>query len=114
MTSETAIVRGIWNDPDAPVADRVAALAQAMTLDEKVAQLYGVWVGAPVPKRSYSSRARFALTDRCSSYRRLRLFALPIQWLSACIDTSSAQPRFNPSTPGSQGPAHIRFAHGVR
>ncbi|MGW0082335.1 beta-xylosidase/alpha-l-arabinosidase [Streptomyces sp. NPDC003393] len=36
----------LWNDPALPVADRVDALIDAMTLQEKTAQLYGVWVGA--------------------------------------------------------------------
>ncbi|MFJ3422071.1 beta-glucosidase [Streptomyces sp. NPDC086082] len=35
-----------WNDPTVPVAARVDALIAAMTLQEKTAQLYGVWVGA--------------------------------------------------------------------
>ncbi|MEV1143919.1 glycoside hydrolase family 3 N-terminal domain-containing protein, partial [Micromonospora sp. NPDC049799] len=36
----------IWNDPSYDLATRVDALVAAMTLAEKVAQLYGVWVGA--------------------------------------------------------------------
>ncbi|MER6702877.1 beta-glucosidase family protein [Streptomyces fumanus] len=36
----------LWNDPARPVADRIDALIGAMTLQEKTAQLYGVWVGA--------------------------------------------------------------------
>ncbi|MFE1464390.1 glycoside hydrolase family 3 N-terminal domain-containing protein [Streptomyces nigra] len=36
----------LWNDPTAPVSARVDALIDAMTLEEKTAQLYGVWVGA--------------------------------------------------------------------
>ncbi|GAA2595432.1 beta-xylosidase/alpha-l-arabinosidase [Streptomyces lienomycini] len=36
----------LWNDPTLPVATRVDALVGAMTLEEKIAQLYGVWVGA--------------------------------------------------------------------
>lgn len=36
----------LWNDPTRPVAARVDALIAAMTLQEKTAQLYGVWVGA--------------------------------------------------------------------
>ncbi|MEV7208124.1 glycoside hydrolase family 3 N-terminal domain-containing protein [Streptomyces sp. NPDC093554] len=36
----------LWNDTTAPVAARVEALVAAMTLAEKTAQLYGVWVGA--------------------------------------------------------------------
>jgi beta-xylosidase len=34
-----------WRDPTRPVAERVAALLAQMRLEEKVAQLYGVWVG---------------------------------------------------------------------
>ncbi|MGV9916698.1 beta-xylosidase/alpha-l-arabinosidase [Streptomyces cellulosae] len=36
----------LWNDPSRPVSARVDALIGAMTLQEKIAQLYGVWVGA--------------------------------------------------------------------
>ncbi|MGI5521267.1 beta-glucosidase [Micromonospora sp. CA-259024] len=36
----------IWNDPTQELTTRVDALVAAMTLAEKVAQLYGVWVGA--------------------------------------------------------------------
>lgn len=35
-----------WRDATRPVGDRVADLIGRMTLDEKLAQLYGVWVGA--------------------------------------------------------------------
>lgn len=35
-----------WRDAARPLEERVEALVQAMTLDEKLAQLYGVWVGA--------------------------------------------------------------------
>ncbi|MFW6690837.1 glycoside hydrolase family 3 N-terminal domain-containing protein [Streptomyces sp. MAR4 CNX-425] len=36
----------VWNDPAHDVDTRVAALMAAMTVEEKVAQLFGVWVGA--------------------------------------------------------------------
>ena len=36
----------VWRDSSAPVDARVEALVEAMTLDEKLAQLIGVWVGA--------------------------------------------------------------------
>ncbi|WP_307653218.1 glycoside hydrolase family 3 N-terminal domain-containing protein [Streptomyces sp. DSM 42143] len=36
----------LWNDPAHSVSARVSALIEAMTLQEKIAQLYGVWVGA--------------------------------------------------------------------
>ncbi|MCW4385201.1 glycoside hydrolase family 3 C-terminal domain-containing protein [Salinibacterium sp. SYSU T00001] len=35
-----------WRDPSADPAERVEALLREMTLEEKLAQLYGVWVGA--------------------------------------------------------------------
>ncbi|NEA46634.1 glycoside hydrolase family 3 N-terminal domain-containing protein [Streptomyces sp. SID10815] len=35
-----------WQDPARPAAARVADLLSRMTLEEKTAQLYGVWVGA--------------------------------------------------------------------
>ena len=37
---------GPWNDAALPVHERVDALVAEMTVAEKVAQLYGVWVGA--------------------------------------------------------------------
>ncbi|MFI2791357.1 glycosyl hydrolase, partial [Kitasatospora sp. NPDC018614] len=35
-----------WQDPALPAAARVDDLLSRMTLEEKTAQLYGVWVGA--------------------------------------------------------------------
>ncbi|MCZ2840131.1 glycoside hydrolase family 3 N-terminal domain-containing protein [Modestobacter sp. VKM Ac-2985] len=35
----------LWRDPDIRAEDRVADLLRRMTLEEKIAQLYGVWVG---------------------------------------------------------------------
>ena len=35
-----------WRDPALPAATRVDDLLSRMTLEEKIAQLYGVWVGA--------------------------------------------------------------------
>ncbi|WP_330341997.1 glycoside hydrolase family 3 N-terminal domain-containing protein [Streptomyces sp. NBC_00557] len=43
---ETTPEAPVWNDPTQDIAVRVSALIDAMTLDEKIAQLYGVWVGA--------------------------------------------------------------------
>jgi beta-glucosidase len=34
-----------WRDRSAPVADRVRDLMSAMTIEEKIGQLYGVWLG---------------------------------------------------------------------
>ena len=36
----------VWRDPRRGVAERVADLLGRMTLAEKIAQLYGVWLGA--------------------------------------------------------------------
>ncbi|MEV1081890.1 glycoside hydrolase family 3 N-terminal domain-containing protein [Streptomyces sp. NPDC050211] len=43
---ENAPAISLWNDPTVSVTARVDALIDAMTLQEKTAQLYGVWVGA--------------------------------------------------------------------
>jgi beta-xylosidase len=45
-TSTAGTPRGPWQDVSLPVAERVADLLGRMTVEEKVAQLYGVWVGA--------------------------------------------------------------------
>lgn len=42
----TTVTDGAWRDPARAIDERVDALVAAMTLDEKLAQLYGVWVGA--------------------------------------------------------------------
>jgi len=44
--SSSAPLDGPWRDAALPAAERAAALVAAMTLEEKVAQLFGVWVGA--------------------------------------------------------------------
>ncbi|MGW1089950.1 beta-xylosidase/alpha-l-arabinosidase [Streptomyces sp. NPDC002596] len=41
-----AAVDGPWRDPSLTPEERVADLVARMTLEEKAAQLYGVWVGA--------------------------------------------------------------------
>ncbi|WP_403023106.1 beta-glucosidase [Salinibacterium sp. GXW1014] len=44
MTDTTTVP--LWRDTTVDPAERVAALMAEMTLEEKIAQLYGVWVGA--------------------------------------------------------------------
>ncbi|MEU3253783.1 glycoside hydrolase family 3 N-terminal domain-containing protein [Streptomyces sp. NPDC006997] len=46
LAAEPAPELPLWNDPALPVSTRVDALVAAMTLQEKTAQLYGVWAGA--------------------------------------------------------------------
>ncbi|AWT42743.1 MULTISPECIES: glycoside hydrolase family 3 N-terminal domain-containing protein [Streptomyces] len=42
----TTPVTPVWNDPAHDTDTRVTALIEAMTVEEKIAQLFGVWVGA--------------------------------------------------------------------
>ncbi len=46
MTLDQTGLTTHWRDAALPVDDRVESLIDAMTTQEKVAQLYGVWVGA--------------------------------------------------------------------
>ncbi|WP_194926257.1 glycoside hydrolase family 3 protein [Catenulispora pinisilvae] len=46
MAIENTAVVELWRDSAAPAADRVKDLIPRMSVREKVAQLYGVWVGA--------------------------------------------------------------------
>ncbi|MER7396459.1 glycoside hydrolase family 3 N-terminal domain-containing protein [Streptomyces sp. NPDC000151] len=46
VAAETTPVLPVWNDPAHDIDTRVSALMAAMTVEEKVAQLFGVWVGA--------------------------------------------------------------------
>jgi len=45
VTIERSVSTEIWRDPAAAAAERVRDLIARMTIREKVAQLYGVWVG---------------------------------------------------------------------
>ena len=44
-TADTPPPLAVWNDRTLPVPQRVSALMAQLTVREKVAQLYGVWVG---------------------------------------------------------------------
>lgn len=46
MAIENAPLAELWRDPTVPPADRVKDLIPRMTVPQKVAQLYGAWVGA--------------------------------------------------------------------
>lgn len=45
MSIENQVTAEVWRDPAIPAGERVADLLSRMSLREKVAQLYGVWVG---------------------------------------------------------------------
>ncbi|MFL6072198.1 MAG: glycoside hydrolase family 3 N-terminal domain-containing protein [Mycobacteriales bacterium] len=49
MTIEQSVDAELWRDPAAPVGDRVADLMARMTVQEKLAQLYGIWGGIDSP-----------------------------------------------------------------
>lgn len=46
MNGKSVAAVGLWSDVTAPADARVDALVSAMSTSEKIAQLYGVWVGA--------------------------------------------------------------------
>lgn len=46
MSSSSNPLAGPWSDPTRPAAERAASLIAELTIEEKAAQLYGVWVGA--------------------------------------------------------------------
>jgi hypothetical protein len=60
----------IWTDPERPLTERVHALLAVMTLEEKLAQLVGVWVGV-----SADTDAVAPTGDEGASSRDLRLEA---------------------------------------
>ncbi len=45
MTVENQVTAEVWRDPAAPAAERIGDLISRMTVREKLAQLYGLWVG---------------------------------------------------------------------
>ncbi|MET1017857.1 MAG: glycosyl hydrolase, partial [Leifsonia flava] len=46
LVTDAAPTDAAWQDTARPIGERVDALIDAMTVSEKVAQLYGIWVGA--------------------------------------------------------------------
>jgi beta-xylosidase len=45
VTLENRVTHEVWREPSAPARERVADLIARMNTREKVAQLYGIWVG---------------------------------------------------------------------
>ncbi|NNH04575.1 glycoside hydrolase family 3 N-terminal domain-containing protein [Microbacterium ulmi] len=46
MTLSDTVITEPWRDAALPTAERVEALVGALTLEEKIAQLYGIWIAA--------------------------------------------------------------------
>ena len=53
-----------WRDPALPAAARVDDLLSRMTLQEKTAQLYGVWVGAATDGEGVAPHQHDMTADR--------------------------------------------------
>jgi beta-xylosidase len=69
--SELATTQETWRDPDRPVEERVADLLSRMTLEERVAQLYGVWLGADGQVAPHQDAFEEELKDAEQEWRRL-------------------------------------------
>lgn len=59
-----------WRDPALPAAARVDDLLARMTLEERTAQLYGVWVGADTGDRDGAEVVQLYLHDPVASVTR--------------------------------------------
>lgn len=65
-----ATAGGLWRDPSLPVSERVQSLLTDMTLEEKVAQLYGVWVGVDPASQDVAPQ-QHELADTSMDFPRL-------------------------------------------
>src|SRR4051794_34538436 len=72
MTEMPRSQPGSWTDTTRPLAERVELLLGEMTLDEKLAQLAGVWVGAELGSGNVAPMqeafAEHAPFERASAY----------------------------------------------
>ena len=84
MAMENTAVADLWRDSAAPTADRVKDLIPRMSVREKVAQLYGVWVGADATR----DRSRRSSIPRS---------CLPPTGPTSCATASGSSP--GPSAP---------------
>ena len=66
MTIERSLSTGTWRDPSATPDARVSDLLAQMTTEEKVAQLYGVWVGVNAASGEVAPRQQDLATPAVS------------------------------------------------
>ncbi|GAA2255652.1 glycoside hydrolase family 3 N-terminal domain-containing protein [Streptomyces atrovirens] len=77
-----------WRDPDLPAAARVDDLLSRMTLEEKTAQLYGVWVGADTGGEGVAPHQH----DMTATYDWDELIALGLGQITRSYGTAPVDP----------------------
>lgn len=70
MLAEDPSAEPVWRDSSRPITERVAALVAEMTLEEKIAQLYGVWVGVDPASQAVAPH-QHELADATMDFPRL-------------------------------------------
>lgn len=80
-----------WRDPALPAASRVDDLLSRMTLQEKTAQLYGVWVGASTDGDGVAPLQR-EMTAESSDYEWDELIAHGLGQLTRSFGTAPVDP----------------------
>ena len=54
-TDATTMTDAPWRDPSLTAGARASALIAELTLEEKIAQLYGIWIGASMSATTTSA-----------------------------------------------------------
>ncbi|MFG2940993.1 glycoside hydrolase family 3 N-terminal domain-containing protein [Streptomyces sp. NPDC048282] len=80
-----------WRDPALPATARVDDLLSRMTLEEKTAQLYGVWVGAATDGDGVAPLQR-EMTAGSSTYEWEELITLGLGQLTRSFGTAPVDP----------------------
>ncbi|MFC5215479.1 glycoside hydrolase family 3 N-terminal domain-containing protein [Streptomyces coerulescens] len=81
-----------WRDPALPAAVRVDDLLSRMTLEEKTAQLYGVWVGAATDGEARTDGVAPHQHDMTADYDWNELIALGLGQLTRSFGTAPVDP----------------------
>ncbi|GHH13577.1 glycoside hydrolase family 3 N-terminal domain-containing protein [Streptomyces lanatus] len=81
-----------WRDPSLPAAARVDDLLSRMTLEEKTAQLYGVWVGAATEGEARTDGVAPHQHDMTADYDWNELITLGLGQLTRSFGTAPVDP----------------------
>ncbi|WP_406198426.1 glycoside hydrolase family 3 C-terminal domain-containing protein [Streptomyces sp. NBC_01017] len=81
-----------WRDPALPAAARVDDLLSRMTLEEKTAQLYGVWVGAATDGEARTEGVAPHQHDMTSDYDWAELISHGLGQLTRSFGTAPVDP----------------------
>ncbi|MEU8847236.1 glycoside hydrolase family 3 N-terminal domain-containing protein [Streptomyces sp. NPDC048564] len=81
-----------WRDPALPAAARVDDLLSRMTLEEKTAQLYGVWVGAATDGEARTEGVAPHQHDMTADYDWAELIAHGLGQLTRSFGTAPVDP----------------------